>query len=255
MSNYFFTARSAWLMLILASCWISECGCGQEAASVSMPTTNEVVGATTNQILMQTNKWHWDQAKADALKQKIASEHNFDDINAYAEMMREKLDHQPPSNEIPLPNFDAGPGIPLPTGMNFYQKDEHYQDYVICTYNVSENHYDRSNESEWFKAAILQIRGCGPDRFPPVKWFAIVIFNRGEFKDASTFEQCHKVGAVFKATEVFNPERDPLEMIAHAGKDLHPFSYDPQQPMSSQQQRWMIVERYAATNNPATGSK
>jgi hypothetical protein len=34
--------------------------------------------------------------------------------------------------------------------------------------------------------------------------------------------------------------------------DRHPFVYDTQQPTPGEQQRWVIVERHAATNNPTT---
>jgi hypothetical protein len=223
-------------------CLFTGCGYSQ------VTQTNQTSELTTN--AMQTNEWHWDQAKADALKAKIAQGHNWDDINAYAEMMREKNEHEPPTNNVGLPNFAAGPGLPLPLGINFYQTDERYPNYIICTYDVSEKHYDPANEPEWFRAAIVQIRGAGEDRFPPVKWFAIIIVNRAEWHGASTFEQAHKVGAIFKASDVFYPDNDPLQLIAHAAMDHHPFTLGP-----NGEQSWPIVERHAATNNPTTGPK
>lgn len=216
--------------------------------------TNQITVAT-NQSVLQTNEWHWDQAKADALKARIAKYHNWDDINAYGQMMSEKLEHEP--SQKSLPNFAAGPGLPLPLGMNFYQQDEHYPGYIICTYDVSEKHYDPANEPEWFRAAIVQIRGAGQDRFPSVSWFAIIIVNRAEWHGASTFEQAHKVGAIFKASDVFYPDNDPLQLIAHATMDRHPFHLDLQKSeyFPSDQQHWLIVERHAATNGVPTSNK
>lgn len=218
------------------------CCYGQNQITVTNQTT-----LVTNQSILQTNEWHWDQAKADALKARIAQYHNWDDINAYGQMMSEKLEHEPPQK--PLPNFAAGPGMPDPMGMNFYEQDENYPNYIECRYDVSEKHYDPADELEWFKSAILQIRGTGPDRFPPVKWFAIVIVNGAESKKG-TVEQSYKVGAIFKADELFNPENNPTQLLAHATLDRHPFHIDLQKSeyFPSDQQQWLIVERHAATN-------
>jgi hypothetical protein len=204
--------------------------------------TNQMTIATNQ----QTNEWHWDQAEADALKARIAKYHNWDDINAYGEMMREKNEHEPPTNDMGLPNFAAGPGLPLPLGMNYYQTEGHYPAYIICTYDVSEKHYDPANEPEWFKAAILQIRGAGQDRFPPVKWFVIIIVNRAEWHGASTFEQAHKVGAIFKASDIFYPDNNPIQLIKQAKMDRHPLLLTP-----NDEQNWPIVEQ-DATNSVTT---
>lgn len=235
------------IICILFCVLSTSCGRHRETSPSDSSATNQSAQATSGQDTNRTDNWHWDQAKADALKEKIGREHNFADIHAYEEMLSEKLLHEPP--QVPLPNFASGPGLPQPMGMNFYLTDEHYPGYVECSYDVSEKQYDQANEPEWFKSAILQIRGTGPDRFPPVKWFAIVIFNRGEYKDKSTFEQCYKVGAIFKASEVFYPDSDPLQLITQAKLDRHPFSLGPQG-----EQNWPIMERHAATNRPTTGS-
>jgi hypothetical protein len=160
--------------------------------------------------------------------------------------------HQP---NPPLPNFVAGPGLPPPMGINFYEMDiERYPAYLNCIYRISENHYDQSNEPVWFKAALLQVRGSGPGLFPPIKWIAVVIKNDAEHKDASTFERSFKVGAIFNARDVFDPSWDLMQLIARAAMDRHPFVYDPKQPTPGEQQRWLIVERHVAAIGAATNS-
>ena len=63
-----------------------------------------------------------------------------------------------------------------------------------------------------------------------------------------------KVGAIFKASDVFDSSHDLSQLVAHAEMDRHPFKYDTTQPTPGEQQRWVIVEQHA-TNNPTTGSK
>ena len=157
----------------------------------------------------------------------------------------EEFRKKPSPPAFPLPNFPAGPGLPLPVSVNFYEQHERYPDYLCCTYNVQENHYDESNEPAWFASALLQIRGTGRERFPPIRWIAVMIANRAEHKDATTFEQSRKVGAIFNAADVFDPAKDPQQLIAHAALDRHPFFYDTTQPTPGEQQCWMIVERHA----------
>jgi hypothetical protein len=159
----------------------------------------------------------------------------------------------PPPSEFPFPNFDTGPHRPLPIHVNFYCINDHYPNYLLCQYDVDEKHYNQSDESGWFKAALKQIRHFGPTKFPPIKWVAVIINNDAEWKDVSTIDQAHKVGAIFKVSDVFDSSRDLSQLIAHADMDRHPFKLDPQQPTPGEQQRWVIVERHA-TNNPTTGS-
>lgn len=76
-----------------------------------------------------------------------------------------------------------------------------------------------------------------------------MIYNRGEYKDENTtFEQCSKVGAIFKAKDVFDSSRKFSQLITDAKMDRHPFKYDQIQPTPGDTQRWLIVERHAATN-------
>jgi hypothetical protein len=161
----------------------------------------------------------------------------------------------PPPRKVHLPNFNSGPGLSQPIGWNFYETELRFPDYLLCDYDVSENAYDKTNEGEWFKASLLQIRALGQHKFPPVKWFAVIIVNRAEHKGEGTFEQSHKVGAVFKASDIFDFSNDLSQLIADAATDRHPFKYDTNQPTSGEQQRWLIVERHAATNAPTTGPK
>jgi len=163
-------------------------------------------------------------------------------LAAGAKLSQERLQHLP-TNEATLPNFDAGGGLPRPIGRNFYEISKSYPGYLLCTYDVSENHYDQSNEGEWFKAALLQIRGYGQSGFPPIKWIAVIIVNRSEFKGEATFEQIHKTGAVFSAADVFDMRRDLGDVVARAQFDRHPFQYD-RQSTSEAQQRWLILERH-----------
>ena len=71
----------------------------------------------------------------------------------------------------------------------------------------------------------------------------------------STIDQAHKVGAIFKASDVFDSSRDLSQLIASADMDRHPFKLDRQQQTPGEQQRWIIVEQHATTNNPTTGPK
>jgi hypothetical protein len=162
----------------------------------------------------------------------------------YAAKVNEERLRNPQPTQLVLPNFDSGPGFPKPIGVNFYQINERYPGYLLCTYDVNQNPYDPSKETEQFKAALLQIRGLGPQRFPPIKWVAICIMNAADHKGTG-LQQSLKVGAVFSAVDVFDPSVDPLKLIARSEKDLHPFEDDPKGP---EQQRWVIVERHAMTN-------
>jgi len=154
----------------------------------------------------------------------------------------------PPTNEIPLPNYEAGPGHPQPPYVNFYTTDDRYPDYLECDYMVVETRYEQVKEPGWFKAALQQMRALGQNKFPPMKWVAVCIRNGAEHKDASTFEESFKVGAIFSAVEVFSNSSDISELISHAQFDRNPFLYDRQQRTPGEQQRWLIVERHAATN-------
>jgi hypothetical protein len=162
---------------------------------------------------------------------------------AFADKQAEERLRNPTSKQSVLPNFPTGPGLPLPTGINFYEDRDYYPGYLLCTYNVQEHHYDETNEPAWFEAAILQMRGTGCDRFARFKWVAIIISNRAEHKGASTFEQCHKVGAIFNIDGVCDLTRSPAGLVAVAKMDRHPFVYDPARPSPGEQQRWTIVER------------
>jgi len=166
---------------------------------------------------------------------------------------RKKL-RNPPAKTVPLPNYQAGPLNPRPIHVNFYETRDYYPSYPLCSYDVDEKNYDTSNEPGWFKAALKQIRALGPKKFPPFKWVVVIINNRAEWKNVSTIDQAHKVGTIFKASDVFDSSRDLSQLITHADMDRHPFKLDPQQPTPGEQQRWLIVERHAATNPPTTGS-
>jgi len=175
------------------------------------------------------------------------SSNNEQSLQAAVAQSRQEYDQMVRTGQglkiVSLPNPPTGPGMPLPDYVNFYEISDRYPTYLLCTYKVNENHYDPSNEPGWFQAALLQIRGSGPGKFPStLQSVAIIIANSAEWS-ASTFEQCHKVGAIFNLKDVFDPSRDPSQLVAQASMDHHPFVYDPQQPTTDQQQSWVIVER------------
>ena len=162
----------------------------------------------------------------------------------------------PPPSQFPLPNYEAGPKRPYPVHVNLYSINDHYPDYLQCQYDVDEKEYNQSDELKWLKESLKQIRHLGPQKFPSLKWIAVIIVNRAGWSGESTFEQAHKVGAIFKASDVFDSSKDLSQMIAAATMDRHPFFLDPQRSkyIPMEQQRWMIVERHAATNHSTTGS-
>ena len=242
------------VICILVLCAVTSCGRHHEAAQSDSSATNASIQVTSSQNTNQSDNLHWDQAKADALLEK-ADHGDYQEAKdaalAYAAMIRERTLHNPPSKEVPLPNYPTGPLDPRPMGVNFYQIDDRYPTYLLCMYDVEESHYDQVDEPGWFEKALQQIRSSGSQKFPPIKWIAVAIFNRAEHKGASTFEQSFKVGAIFSAGDVFDQSRDPLQLVGKTETDRHPFKYD--QP-SEPQQRWLIVERHAATNPPTAGS-
>jgi hypothetical protein len=229
-------------------------GCGRRHGTLpnDSSATKSGMAEPSDQKTNQSDHWHWDQAEADALREKANRGQNITDMLAYSEMLYQKRLHEPPSNQIRLPNFETGPGRPLPDYVNFYTTDDRFPAYLLCEYPVEIMPYDQSNESDWFTAALEQIRGSGAKKFPPIKWVAVIIRNRAEHKGASTFEQSFKVGAIFNATNVFDGSTDLLQLVSHADKDRHPFKYDLQQASPGEQQRWMIVERHAATNHTSS---
>jgi len=166
-----------------------------------------------------------------------------------ADKLYEERAKHPQSNQIRLPNFETGPGRPLPNHVNFYTMDDRFPSYLLCEYAVDEVQYDASKESRWFNDALEQIRLLGPKKFPPIKRIAVAIRNVAEHKDRSTFEISFKVGALFSASDVFDASQDSSSLISLAVTNRHPFKFDPQQPTPGQQQRWLIVERDAATNH------
>jgi hypothetical protein len=227
---------------------------------IGLSVTNPAANEYTVQDLSPSANWHWDQAMADAL---LAYGSHTDDRDAaissalaYSRLMTiARVNRMPePLSEFPLPNFEAGPGRPLPIHVNFYGINDHYPNYLLCQYDVDEKNYNQSDEPEWFNAALKQIRRSGPKIFPPIKWIAVIIDNRADWKGAGTFEQGYKVGAIFKASDVFDSSRKFSQSIADTDLDRHPFKYDQLQPTPGDEQRWLIVERHAATNSPTTGS-
>lgn len=140
---------------------------------------------------------------------------------------------------VPLPNVEGG----TPVGVNFYETEPRYPGYLLCTYGVVENNYDPNNENARFGQALSQIRSTGRDRFPPIRYIAIVIFNRAEHKGVETFETSFKAGAVFDANQVFDGPLSITDIASGAKIDRHPFRLDTTRRTPSEQQQWLVVER------------
>jgi hypothetical protein len=194
----------------------------------------------TNTVEGQVNATNYQRAKEPAII-------DWEKVNKENE---ERLRNPHPS-DWPFPNYQTGPGRPLPIHVNFYCINDHFPTYLLCEYDINEQNYSETNEPTWFKAALKQVRLSGLKKFPPLKWIAVIIINRAGWNGAGTFELAHKVGAIFKADDVFNSTRDLSQLVADAKMDRHPFKYDTQQPTPGEQQRWLIVEQHAATNRPA----
>jgi hypothetical protein len=165
------------------------------------------------------------------------------------------------ANGAPLPpSLFRFPNTPepeqsIPNYLNFYAINDHYPTYLLCEYRVDKREYSQSDEPGWFKASLKQIRQSGPKEFPPLQWIAVIIVNSADWESGSTFEQAYKVGAIFKASDVFNPSCDLSQLVAHTGIDRQPFKYDPSQVAPRDQQRWLIVEQHAATNSASGAPK
>jgi hypothetical protein len=172
-----------------------------------------------------------------------------DEALAEAERRDQELMHCPglitnrPPSEWRFPNYQTGPGRPLPVRVNFYSIDDNYPTYLMCGYDVHETNYSQRDESKWFEASLMQIRNSGTNSFPPVDWVVVIIANRAESQD----QKC-KVAVVFKAREVFDSSCDLAQVITNAPMDRHPFKYTPQQMLAGEHQRCVFVEQHAATN-------
>jgi hypothetical protein len=234
--------RALKIICILFCVLSASCGCHHAALPSNSAATNPSAQAASGQ---DKNK----SGNGDYQRSNNAATIDWEKVDKENE---ERLRNPHPS-DWPFPNFETGPGRPVPIHANFYRINDRYPAYLLCQYDVKEKYYEQTNEPGWFNAALTQIRRAGPKKFPPIEWVAVIIFDRGEFKDSSTWEQCCKVGAIFKASDVFDSSRKFPQMIAHADMDRHPFKLDPQQPTPGEQQRWVIVEQHA-TNNPTAGS-
>jgi hypothetical protein len=226
-------------------------------SSVNLQATKPAPTEITVQDWHSSTNWHWDQAMADALLAKGNHDQDVREAFAYSDLMvKARVNGMPePPSQFPLPNAEAYAHHPLPAYVNFYCINDHYPDYLLCQYDVDEKNYGQSKESGWFKAALKQVRRSGPKKFPLIDWVAIVIDNRADWKGPGTFEQCYKVGAIFKAGDVFGSSHALSQLVADAAKDRHPFKYDQIQPTPGDQQRWLIVERHSVTNKPTAGDK
>jgi hypothetical protein len=217
---------------------------GDEGSPSVLSATNTTFQMHSNE---STNRLKAEQDRAAALDAALAyAAKQHDDIIRGAPL---------PPSRFPFPNAYGEPLHPSPDYVNFYVMYDHFPDYLLCQYDVSVKNYNQSNEPKWFKSSLEQTRRLGPEKFPPIKWVAVIICNETEWKDANTIDQAHKVGAIFKACDVFDSACDLSQLIVHADMDRHPLFFDPERPklFPDEQHRWMIVERHAATNSTATG--
>jgi hypothetical protein len=131
----------------------------------------------------------------------------------------------------------------------------YYPGYLLVSYAVEERRYEPKDEPAWLAASIRQIRDLGSHRFSPqFEWVAVVIRNSAEHKGVDTFTQSYKVGAIFRARDVFDRSLSPNQLAAQAAKDRSPFQYDPAAP-EKRSQRWLIVERHMSTTRPSADGK
>ncbi len=234
------------IICILVCVLSVSCVRAGEGSPGVLSVTNAPTSTTSPEFTNQSGSNNVDQAALDAGLKKAAK------------MREDRIRGVPqPPSQFPLPNYDTGPQRPYPIQVNLYDIDDHYPDYLLCQYDVDVKNYSQSDEPKWFKASLNQIRRLGSQKFPSLKWIAVIIYNRGDYKDKNTtFEQCTKVGAIFKASDVFDSSRDLSQLVANIAMDRHPFFLDPQRSkyIPAEQQRWMIVERHAATNLPTAGS-
>lgn len=209
-------------ILVVSACLLASCT--RRVTPLPSQNSNQVTGAHSN----RSDDINWDKGDKE----------------------NEESLRNPPLSDWPFPNFETGPGRPLPNYVNFYAIDDRFPSYLLCEYAVKEENYDRAKESGYFRDALDQLRQSGPAKFPQITWVAVCIRNVEEHVDASTFEQSFKVGAIFRAVDVFDHSNDPWKLVANSEMDRHPFKYDLQQSTPGEQQRWLIVERHAATNRP-----
>jgi hypothetical protein len=161
-------------------------------------------------------------------------------ILQHAQQLRDQSVRNSLQEALPLPNPATGPGLPRPIAVNFYQVYKEYPGYLLCLYDVDETPYRSNDEVKWFTNSLVQIRSQGKARFPKIEWVAVAIFNRAEYQGASTFERCFKVGAIFRADDVFDPRHDFIAIMSTAQRDRKPFKYE---ATNNLQQRWLVVER------------
>jgi hypothetical protein len=241
---FLFTQVPMWTLMAFSSCLFLGCERQTAMPENSSPPKDTTPQGVSNKITQPPEGL---SSNADSPRPALTEGEKI-----YEERMRGV---PPPPSFFPFPNPEVGPQRPPPIEINWYAIKDELPDYLLCQYDVDEMDYSQTQEPKWFEAALDQVRHSGPKEFPPIKWVAVMISNRAEDKDVSTAEQSRKVAAIFKAEDVFGSSRDLSQLVAGAAMDHHPFKYDPTQSTPGAQQRWMIVERHAATNNPATGPK
>jgi hypothetical protein len=236
-----------WQMVCFVSiglCFLSGCGKDNEASQSQLGTTTPEASAEQAT-----------QSEAgDFGAQQQAYQKAKDEALGNAQKAYEARTHGTP---LP-PSLFRFPNTPepeqgIPDYLNFYSINDDYPTYLLCQYQIRKTNYNQSDEVGWIKESLEQIRQSGPTNFPPLQWAAVIIVNSADWENGSTFEQAYKVGAIFKASDVFNPSCELSQLVAHADIDRHPFKYDTTRPTPGEQHRWLIVEQHAATNNPATG--
>lgn len=147
------------------------------------------------------------------------------------------------TNDVPLPNFVSGPGLPRPLGANFYEIDLRYEGYLLCTFSVDEASVDSVREYAAFRSALDQIRSHGQTKFPRIEWIAVVIENLRDHDKSKSPELRIKAGAIFNARAVFDRDVDLAGVTTNTSIHRQPLRYEPQiRPGWS----WTMVERHAS---------
>jgi hypothetical protein len=209
-------------LILIGFGWILA-GCGDRSAVTKSGGSSTNAGGTAQQT--QSDEAY--QREKEAILQ-------------HAEQFRDRSIRNPLQETLPLPNPPTGSGLPRPIAVNFYQVYREYPGYLLCLYEVDEIPYRSNDEVKWFTNSLVQIRSQGKARFPKFEWVAVAIFNRADYQGVNTFERCFKVGAIFRADDVFDPGHDFIAVMNTAHMDREPFKYE---AANNLQQRWLVVVR------------
>jgi hypothetical protein len=220
------------IVLVLVS-WLI--GCSRSTQPIS-----GIASYPDTQVALQNSNGAWTAAD------QVSYQKQKDEALKRAHEARSKPQQ---GNALLLPNFEPGPGRPLPLHRNFYSLHPHYRAYLLCTFDVEDASYRKDTEGEWFREALAQVRSSGASSFPKVDWVAVCIFNRADGNTTESFGNGFRGGAVFSARNIFDTNVALSAMVSSAAIDRNPFTNDISLSTPRERQRWLIVERHVATNH------